>query len=182
MMHDTTITGANDNAVSGATEHDVQRLMLALTRLLAGDKGDPCGAAFNAGLMVLVGAPLGASGLLWLADLARLNRHHAVHLSLEPSRPIPRIAFAYRQSDIVTVHEECFLAVRPGRDRIAIVPDSFADGAFQLGSDMKLKRREAPANFRTAMPLMQQANVRFAALLDSAVPTADRRPLRLSTR
>lgn len=167
-------------ARAGAPQH-VKRVMEALTRLLVGKKGDPRGAAFDNNVMIIVGAPLSTTGLLWLADIARLNREHVIHLAVEPVSNIPTIALAYQRGDTVEVFESCMLCLRPGEDRVTIVPDSFERGAFQFAPDIKLKQRKAPPSFDAAMPIMVRAYHRFNELL-AANPADDWEPIRVTGR
>lgn len=172
---------ANDVAAGAVVQQDVKRVMEALTRLLVGKKGNPRGAAFNASVMIIVGAPLSATGLLWLGGIARLNRKHVIHLAFEPSRGIPTIAVAYQRAGKVEVFESCMLCLRPGEDRVTIVPNSFEHGAFQFAPDMKLKRRKSPPSFDAATAIIVSAYRRFNELL-AADPAANWEPIRITNR
>lgn len=146
-------TGMNATAVldeaaaAAAMQDDVKRVMTAFTRMLVGEKGDPRGAALNDNVMIIVGASLPANSLLWLADVARDNSRHVLHISEQADCDIPTVVLAYRRGEMVEVYEYCMLCPKPGDDRVTIVPDSFANGGFRFGSDMKLKRRKSPASF-----------------------------------
>lgn len=175
-----TATVLDKAAAHAAMQDDVKRVMEAFTRLLVGKKGDPRGAAFNDSVMIIVGASLPTTGLTWLADVARLNGKHVLHLSERPDYNIPTVALAYCRGEVVEVYEYCILCLQPGDDRVTVVPDSFANGAFRFASNMKLKRSKSPASFEGAKAAMVRAYNRFHQLR-AVAPAGDWDPIRVRT-
>lgn len=184
MANDTTIIETladRETPTEAEVQLWVKRSMGALTRLLVGKKGDPREPAFNRHVMVIVGGQLPPAGMMWLADAARLNRKHVIHLSASPNHDIPTIAMAYRRGEMVEVYEYCMLCMAPGEDRVRIVPDTFKHGAFRFAPDMKLKRCNAPRSFDAAMGVMARAYNRFHELC-ADTPADDWQPLRFAMR
>lgn len=72
---------------------------------------------------------------------------------------VPRIGLVARDSGQVYSIENCMLWMRAGGDRLQLVPDSFAMGAFRFDDKLRLRHlANAPAkNFDAAVPGMMRA-------------------------
>lgn len=146
----------------------VRRMLTATARLIAGCDGDPEGAAFSAELMLIVGGELDPVALMWLASTARANRSHVLHLAFSPADPVlPRVTFAHREGELVTVYESCILWSADDREPARILRIDHGV-AFQMGKRHRLRRRPAPvADYAASIDGVQRALDRLYRIADA---------------
>lgn len=174
-------TDSQTNTRNDSTEGEVRQIMAALSVMLSGASGKDGDFGRVEDLMLIAGAPLTGSGLLWLGQIARMNARNVMHVSMTADSSIPKIAMAVLEGDRLTMIENCMLLVEKRGRPMTIVPDSFEQGGYRLRPDGRMKRCSAPKSFNAATPAMVRAYIRFhelRATLDASAVA----PLRIKTR